>query len=92
MVVLSARSHRQAYRHRDRLTPLERYLAEAFFYYQADFDPSKYRDEYREELLALIEQKARGEEIVAPVSEEPKPTKAPDLMAVLEPHEERVAS
>jgi len=50
----------------------------------ADFDPSKYRDEYREELLALIEQKARGEEIVAPVSEEPKPTKAPDLMAVLE--------
>jgi DNA end-binding protein Ku len=50
----------------------------------AEFDASKYRDEYREELLGLIEQKARGEEIVAAVSEEPKPTKAPDLMAVLE--------
>jgi DNA end-binding protein Ku len=49
-----------------------------------DFDPSKYRDEYREELLALIERKAKGEEVVAAVSEEPKPTKAPDLMAALE--------
>jgi DNA end-binding protein Ku len=49
-----------------------------------EFDPDKYRDEYREELLALIERKARGEEIVEAVSEEPKPTKAPDLMAALE--------
>jgi DNA end-binding protein Ku len=49
-----------------------------------DFDPDKYRDEYREELLSLIERKARGEEIVEAVSEEPKPTKAPDLMAALE--------
>ena len=30
-----------------------------------DFDPGAYRDEYREELLALIEQKADGKEIVA---------------------------
>jgi DNA end-binding protein Ku len=50
----------------------------------SDFDPEKYRDEYREELLSLIERKARGEEIVESVSEEPKPTKAPDLMAALE--------
>jgi DNA end-binding protein Ku len=49
-----------------------------------DFDPSQYRDEYREELLALIERKAKGEELVEAVSEEPKPTKAPDLMAALE--------
>ena len=49
-----------------------------------DFEPDKYRDEYREELLALIERKARGEEVVEAVSEEPKPTKAPDLMAALE--------
>src|SRR5204863_337921 len=49
-----------------------------------DFDPGKYRDEYREELVALIERKAQGEEIVETVSEEPKPTKAPDLMAALE--------
>ena len=50
----------------------------------AAFDPEKYRDEYREELVALIERKARGEKIVEAVSEEPKPTKAPDLMAALE--------
>jgi DNA end-binding protein Ku len=49
-----------------------------------DFDPSKYRDEYREELLELLEQKASGKEIVSTPSEEPEPTKAPDLMAALE--------
>jgi len=49
-----------------------------------DFDADKYRDEYREELVALIERKARGEEVVEAVSEEPKPTKTPDLMAALE--------
>jgi DNA end-binding protein Ku len=50
----------------------------------SDFDPGKYRDEYREELLSLIDRKAQGESIVEPVSEEPKPTKTPDLMAALE--------
>jgi DNA end-binding protein Ku len=50
----------------------------------ADFDPGKYRDEYREELLSLIEQKAEGKEVVTRESEEPEPTKAPDLMAALE--------
>jgi DNA end-binding protein Ku len=50
----------------------------------SDFEPDRYRDEYREELLELIESKARGEKIVESVSEEPKPTKAPDLMAALE--------
>jgi DNA end-binding protein Ku len=49
-----------------------------------DFDPTAYRDEYREQLLALIERKAEGKEIVAPETEEPKATKAPDLMAALE--------
>ncbi len=49
-----------------------------------EFDPSAYRDEYREQLLALIERKAEGEEIVAPEAEEPQATKAPDLMAALE--------
>ncbi len=48
------------------------------------FDPSDYRDEYREQLLALIEKKAEGKEIVAPEAEAPKATKAPDLMAALE--------
>ncbi|HEX3239628.1 MAG TPA: Ku protein [Solirubrobacterales bacterium] len=48
------------------------------------FDPSSYRDEHREELLALIERKAEGKEIVASEAEPSKATKAPDLMAALE--------
>ncbi len=49
------------------------------------FDPGAYRDEYREQLLALIERKAEGKDVLAaPEAETPKPTKAPDLMAALE--------
>ena len=50
----------------------------------ADFDPCAYRDEYREQLLGLIERKAEGKEIVASETEAPQATKAPDLMAALE--------
>ena len=50
----------------------------------SDFEAEKYRDEYREELLSLIERKAQGKKIAVQPSEEPKPTKAPDLMAALE--------
>jgi DNA end-binding protein Ku len=49
-----------------------------------DFKADKYRDEYREELLELLERKAEGKEVVSAPTEEPKPTKAPDLMAALE--------
>jgi DNA end-binding protein Ku len=49
-----------------------------------DFKPDDYHDEYREQLLALIERKAEGKEIVASEAEAPKATKAPDLMAALE--------
>ena len=49
-----------------------------------DFDPALYRDEYREELLAVIERKAAGEDVVAAPQEDREPTKAPDLMAALE--------
>jgi DNA end-binding protein Ku len=49
-----------------------------------EFEPTEYRDEYREQLLQLIETKAEGKEIVASDVEEPKATKAPDLMAALE--------
>jgi DNA end-binding protein Ku len=49
-----------------------------------DFEAAGYRDEYREEVLALIERKAKGESVVATKSEAPTPTKAPDLMAALE--------
>jgi DNA end-binding protein Ku len=48
------------------------------------FKPEAYRDEYREQLLSLIERKAEGKEIVAPEIEAPQATKAPDLMAALE--------
>ncbi len=49
------------------------------------FDPGAYRDEYREQLLALIERKAEGKDVLAaPETEAPQPTKAPDLMAALE--------
>lgn len=49
----------------------------------SDFEPAKYRDEYRDRVLALIERKAGGEEIaVQPAAEEEQP--APDLMAALE--------
>jgi DNA end-binding protein Ku len=50
----------------------------------SEFDADQYRDEYREELLSLIERKAKGESIVSSEAEAPKPTKAPDLMAALE--------
>ena len=49
------------------------------------FDPGAYRDEYREELLAMIERKAEGKELVeATLAKEREPTRAPDLMAALE--------
>ncbi len=52
--------------------------------FSSEFEPESYRDEYREELLDLLEQKAAGKDVVAAESEAPKPTKAPDLMAALE--------
>src|SRR5256885_1054594 len=49
----------------------------------AEFDPSRFRDEYRERVLELIEKKAAGQEIaVQPEAEEA--AAAPDLMAALE--------
>jgi DNA end-binding protein Ku len=49
----------------------------------SEFDPTRYRDEYREQVLELIERKAAGEEIaVQPQAEEP--ARVPDLMAALE--------
>ena len=49
----------------------------------ADFDPAKFKDEYRERVLDLIERKANGEEIaVQPQAEDDTPV--PDLMAALE--------
>jgi DNA end-binding protein Ku len=47
------------------------------------FDPGKYKDQYREKVLQLIEAKADGQEI-AVQPEAPEPAKVPDLMAALE--------
>jgi DNA end-binding protein Ku len=48
-----------------------------------EFDPSKYHDTYRDEVLDLIERKAAGEKIaVQPVSED-EDEPVPDLMAAL---------
>ena len=49
----------------------------------AEFDPSKYRDSYRDQVLDLIERKAEGEEIAVQPQEEERP-EVPDLMAALE--------
>src|SRR3954453_16933827 len=48
-----------------------------------DFEPARYKDEYREKVLELIEAKAEGQEIVA-AAEAPAPAQVPDLMAALE--------
>ena len=47
------------------------------------FEPEKYHDEYREQVLELIDQKAAGQEIVAQPEPE-APAKVLDLMAALE--------
>jgi DNA end-binding protein Ku len=48
-----------------------------------DFEPQKYRDTYREEVLALIERKAQGEEIAVQPPAEEVSEPAPDLMSAL---------
>jgi DNA end-binding protein Ku len=48
-----------------------------------DFEPDKYRDEYRERVLELIERKAQGETVVIEAPPE-EPKKVPDLMSALE--------
>jgi DNA end-binding protein Ku len=48
-----------------------------------DFEPEKYRDEYREEVMALIQMKADGEEFEMPEIGSEKP-KVIDIMAALE--------
>ena len=49
----------------------------------ADFEPEKYHDEYREQVMTLIEMKADGQEITTPMVETEAP-KVIDIMAALE--------
>jgi DNA end-binding protein Ku len=48
-----------------------------------DFEPGKYHDTYREEVLSLIERKAAGEEIAVQPEREEAEEPVPDLMAAL---------
>src|SRR4051812_48444153 len=56
----------------------------------AEFEPSKYRDTYREEVLAMIERKAAGEEIAVQPAPEEAPAEVPDLMSALQASLEEV--
>jgi DNA end-binding protein Ku len=47
----------------------------------ADFEPEKYKDDYRDNLLKMIEAKKQGEEVVA--TPEPKESKVIDIMEAL---------
>ena len=50
----------------------------------ADFDPKKYKDTWREEVLALLEKKAEGQEIVAEEPEKEPRGKVVNLMEALQ--------
>jgi DNA end-binding protein Ku len=55
----------------------------------AEFDPSKYDDTYREELLALLKEKAETGRISAPREDEDEEGEVVDLMAALRESVER---
>ena len=66
------------------VSPKEVKMAEALVEsLTADFEPAKYHDEYREQVLDLIRMKAAGEEFEVPEVAAEKP-KVVDLMAALE--------
>jgi DNA end-binding protein Ku len=54
------------------------------------FEPEKYRDEYREQVLALIDRKASGEEIVLQPSAPDEKVDGVDLMSALQASLEEV--
>ncbi|HYM67243.1 MAG TPA: Ku protein, partial [Patescibacteria group bacterium] len=57
-------------------------MAKALIESLADsFDPSRYKDEYREAVMKVVQAKIEGEEIEAPVA--PQPAKVMDLMEAL---------
>jgi DNA end-binding protein Ku len=64
---------------RDREISMARQLVDSL---AGEFEPEKYRDEYRERVLELVEKKAAGEEVRLPEAAERAPIV--DLMAALE--------
>src|SRR5918996_5233775 len=64
----------------DRELSIAKQLVESL---SGDFQPDKYHDTYREDVLALIERKAAGEEIAVQPAREEAEEPVPDLMAAL---------
>jgi DNA end-binding protein Ku len=64
----------------DRELSIAKQLVESL---SGEFEADKYRDTYREEVLALIERKAAGEEIAVQPAREEEEEPVPDLMAAL---------
>ena len=65
---------------RDREVDIAKQLVESL---AADFEPDKFRDTYRDEVLALIERKASGEDIAVQPARDEAAEPVPDLMAAL---------
>jgi DNA end-binding protein Ku len=65
---------------KDREIEIAKQLVESL---ASDFEPEKFRDTYREEVLALIERKAAGEEIAVQPARDEEEEPVPDLMAAL---------
>ncbi len=51
---------------------------------ESDFEPEKFTDTYREAVLALIDRKAAGEDVIMPAVDETEAGSVVDLMAALE--------
>ena len=49
-----------------------------------EFDPEKFHDKYKEDVLAMIEARAEGQEVTAPAYERPAATNVVNLMDVLQ--------
>lgn len=50
----------------------------------ADWNPGKYKDEYRENLMEVIDAKLKGEKITAPAEKRERPSNVVDLMSRLQ--------
>ena len=65
---------------RDREVDIAKQLVESL---SSEFEPDKFRDTSRDEVLALIERKASGEEIAVQPARDEEAEPVPDLMAAL---------
>ena len=65
---------------KDREVAIAKQLVESL---ATEFEPERFRDTYREEVLALIERKASGEEIAVQPARDEEAEPVPDLMAAL---------